>query len=62
MRGYNPNPISHEQDTTRANHSRALVSLYTYERQRVACGAMAEATYRNNARLVLEGDGALYLF
>jgi len=38
--------------------SRQLVELYGYERQRVACGSMAESTYRNNVRLVLEGDEA----
>ena len=38
--------------------SQKLLELYEYERQRVAAGAMSEATYRSNARMVLEGDDA----
>ena len=36
--------------------SQKLLGLYRYERGRVAMGSMSEATYRNNARLLLEGD------
>ena len=36
--------------------SQRLLDLYHYERARTAAGAMAESTYRSNARLVLEGD------
>jgi len=36
--------------------SQRLLQLYGYERQRVSAGSMCEATYRNNARLLLEGD------
>eukprot|EP00965_Chrysotila_dentata_P214652 6188305-Pleurochrysis_carterae.AAC.2 len=35
--------------------SRRLLDLYVYEQGRVSAGSMCEATYRNNARLVLEG-------
>lgn len=38
-----------------------LLELYEYERQRAAAGAMSEATYRSNARLVLEGDDCFRL-
>jgi len=36
--------------------SQRLLDLYTYERQRGSAGSMCEGTYRNNARMVLEGD------
>jgi len=36
--------------------SQKLLALYRYERGRVSMGSMSEATYRNNARLLLEGD------
>ena len=36
--------------------SQKLLGLYRYERGRVSMGSMSEATYRNNARLLLEGD------
>tara|TARA_B100000513_G_scaffold16646_1_gene6622 strand:- start:143 stop:958 length:816 start_codon:yes stop_codon:yes gene_type:complete len=36
--------------------SQKLLELYTYERQRVSPGSACPATYRNNARLLLEGD------
>ena len=36
--------------------SQKLLSLYQYERGRVSMGALSEATYRNNARMLLEGD------
>ena len=36
--------------------SQKLLALYQYERGRVSMGSMSEATYRNNARAVLEGD------
>jgi len=36
--------------------SQRLLDLYHYERQRVSAGSMSEATYRSNARMLLEGD------
>ena len=36
--------------------SQKLMDLYQYERQRASAGAFCEATYRSNARMVLEGD------
>jgi paired amphipathic helix protein Sin3a len=36
--------------------SQRLLDLYHYERQRAAAGSFAEATYRSNARMMLEGD------
>jgi len=36
--------------------SQKLLELYEYERQRNSAGALSEATYRSNARMVLEGD------
>eukprot|EP00966_Prymnesium_polylepis_P306878 7091326-Prymnesium_polylepis.1 len=36
--------------------SQKLLQLYLYEAHRISPGAMSEATYRSNARLLLEGD------
>ena len=36
--------------------STKLLELYEYERQRASAGSMSEATYRSNARMILEGD------
>ncbi|KAL1524465.1 hypothetical protein AB1Y20_019359 [Prymnesium parvum] len=36
--------------------SQKLLQLYVYESYRVNAGSMSEATYRTNARLLLEGD------
>ena len=38
-----------------------LLDLYNYERLRVAPGTMSEGTYRNNARMILEGDDAFQI-
>jgi len=36
--------------------SQKLLQLYAYEGSRTSAGSMSEATYRSNARLLLEGD------
>lgn len=36
--------------------SQKLLQLYAYEGCRISLGSMSEATYRSNARLLLEGD------
>ena len=41
--------------------SRKLLELYLYERHHTTLGAMSESTYRNNARLLLEGDDCFHI-